>query len=72
MLGGIALLLLLVLIANAISEYGFEALFRAVVRGLKEGGKTIEEIKKEITSYWFISRDLKLKLNEYLDSFGAA
>lgn len=68
MLGGIALLGLLVLISNAISEYGFEAIFKAVIRNMKEKGMTKEGILKKIESYP-ISKKLKLTLKDYLSQY---
>ncbi|MDO9547705.1 MAG: hypothetical protein Q7J65_01910 [Candidatus Marinimicrobia bacterium] len=61
MLGGIALLGLLVLISNGIAKYGFERIYRAVLGKLKEDGLTEEEIIKKINNYP-ISKGMKLKL----------
>lgn len=68
MIGGIIVLGLLVLIAQAIAEYGAEAIFVRVVRGLKEKGHTKAEVLKKIDSY-LISLSLKLKLREYVEKF---
>lgn len=65
MLGGIALLGILSLIAKAISDHGFEQLFISIVNRLVEEGKSKQEIEKEISSYP-ISRELKLKVKDYL------
>lgn len=67
MLGGIALLGVLVLISKALAEYGFEALFRAVLRGLRDKGSTKEEILKKLNTYK-ISSELKAKLREYVNT----
>lgn len=67
MLGGIALLGVLVLISKALAEYGFEALFRAVLRGLRNKGASKAEILRKIGDYQ-ISSDLKAKLREYVNS----
>ena len=66
MLGGIAVLGLLSLIARAISDYGAETVVRAVVQKLKEEGKSKDDIEKAIDSYP-ISRILKLKIKDYLN-----
>ena len=68
MIGGIFLLGLLVLIGQAIAEYGAEAVFVSVVRGLKEKGHTKSEVLKKIDSYP-ISLSLKLKLRDYVEKF---
>ena len=68
MLGGIALLGLMVLIFNGISEYGFEAILKSVVRGMKEKGATKEETLKKIEDYP-ISKKLKLILKDYLNQY---
>ena len=68
MLGGIALLGLLVLISQALTEYGLEMIFQRVIRGLKAKGLTKEEILKKIDGYP-ISIELKLKLREYVERF---
>ena len=62
MLGGIAVLGLILLIAQAIAKYGAEAVMKSVVKGLKEKGTTAEEIIKTVNGYWFISNDLKRKI----------
>ncbi len=65
MAGGIAVLLVLVLIAKALAESGFEQVFREV---LKESDKTNEEILEIIDSY-LISNELKLKLREFIEKY---
>ncbi|MGD1921123.1 MAG: hypothetical protein ACFCAD_20925 [Pleurocapsa sp.] len=67
MLGGIAVLGILSMISQGIAEYGFEALLEETISGLKAQGKTNAQIEKEI-SYYPISRELKLKIREYLKS----
>ena len=69
MLGGIALLGVLMLISKAIAEYGFEAIFKAVLNELYKKGKTKDEILNTITGYP-ISSDLKRSLNEYIVKWG--
>ena len=68
MWGGVALLLLLVLISYALAEYGLETLFVAVLKGLRQKGWTKQQILKKIDSYP-ISIGLKLKLRMYVDQF---
>ncbi len=68
MAGGIALLLVLVLIARALAKFGFNKLFQAVLVKLKESGKSIQEILDEIDSYP-ISKELKKKLKEYIEKY---
>lgn len=51
MLGGIAVLIVLGLISKGLAEYGFEALFKAVVEKLRKQGISNEEIKKKVESY---------------------
>ncbi len=65
MIGGIAVLGLLGLISKGLAEYGFEQIFQAVVDELHKKGKSKLDIEKEVDSYP-ISKDLKLKINDYL------
>jgi len=65
MIGGIALLGVLVLIANGIATYGFERIYKAVIAGLVEKGFSKVDIAEKIKSYP-ISKDLKGKLNDLL------
>jgi hypothetical protein len=65
MLGGIALLGILGLISKGLSDYGFEAIFKATVDELKRKGKSKVDIEREVESYP-ISRELKLKIKDYL------
>ncbi len=69
MIGGIAALGLMVLISNSIAKYGFEKIMKGVVVGLKEKGKSKNDIKIEIDSYWTLTNDLKEKLKKYVDSY---
>ncbi len=68
MLGGIALLGILVLISNAIATYGAEAVVNKVIANLKTKGLSKEEILKKINSYP-ISMGLKLKAKEYIEKY---
>ncbi len=65
MLGGIAALGILGLISKGLSDYGFEATFKATVDELGRKGKSKVDIEREVESYP-ISRDLKLKIKDYL------
>ncbi len=65
MLGGIALLGVLGLIAKAISDYGFERIYRGVVIRMKEQGYSREQILRKIDGL-LISRDLKAKLKDFI------
>ena len=67
MLGGIALLGVLVFIAKAVSKFGFEELFKRVLKNLKKQGKSKEEILKKIDSYP-ISKNLRLSLRDYIEN----
>ena len=67
MLGGIALLGVLVFIASAIPKFGFWEIFKRVLNNLKEQGKTTEEILQEIDRYP-IANELKLKLRNYIEN----
>ena len=71
MLGGIALLGVLVFIASAIPKYGFWEIFKRVLNNLKEQGKTTEEILQEIDRYP-IAGELKLKLRDYIENMEGA
>jgi hypothetical protein len=47
MLGGIASLLVAGMIASALTEFGFDALFKAVIKKLYQKGETKETIKRK-------------------------
>ena len=69
MAGGIALLLVLVLIARALAKFGFEKLFQAVLIELKKKrGRSCQEILNEIDIYP-ISKELKIKLREFIEKY---
>jgi uncharacterized membrane protein len=68
MLGGIAVLGILLLISHALTSYGFDALFHAVIAKILEKGTTKEEILSRIADYP-ISADLKRKLRETVDEY---
>jgi len=65
MLGGIALLMVLVLISHALAKYGFEKVFEASVKGFEQKGMSREEILRRVERYP-ISKELKLKIRVLL------
>ena len=67
MIGGIGTVVLSGFIAAAISKYGFENIFRRVVKKLREQGLTKEEILQKINRYP-IAKELKLKLRDYIEN----
>lgn len=66
MIGGIATLGVIGLISEGIAEYGFDAIFKAVVLELYKRGETKDTILKKIEKYP-VSKGLKRKLCESLD-----
>lgn len=63
MLGGVAMLGVLMVISRAITKYGFQAIFKGVLKKLMEDGMSKADIIEKIDSYP-ISKELKLKLKE--------
>lgn len=70
MVGGIAMLGVIGLISRGISQYGFQAIFIAVVNELKVRGETKDSILIKIEKCP-VSKDLKLKIKEHLNEFDA-
>ena len=66
MMGGIATLGVICLISKGISQYGFNAIFTAVVKELYKRGETKESIINKINKYP-VSKTLKLQLKDILD-----
>lgn len=66
MIGGIITLGAIGLISEALSEFGFSAVFSGVVKQLYKQGETKSSIREKIKKYP-ISKSLKRKLNEELD-----
>lgn len=67
MIGGIVTLLVAGAIVSALSEYGFDALFRAVIKKMYQKGETKESIKSKIMNGpW--SKKLKAKAISELES----
>ena len=69
MMGGLAVLGILVLIFNAITEYGVEVVANRVIQGLIEKGMSKEEIIKKIDTYWFLSYNLKRKMKDMVTDY---
>ena len=67
-IGGIATLGIIGLIAHGITEYGVEAIFCAVIKELLKKGETKESILNKIAKYP-ISRSLKLHLKEIIMAY---
>lgn len=67
MVGGVAFLLVVGLITEAISKFGLDATFSAVVKELYKKGETKDTIKGKIRKY-HLSGDLKRKLLEKVDN----
>jgi uncharacterized membrane protein len=65
MLGGIGMLAVLTLVSNAVAKYGMTAIFRGVARGLRDKGKTTDQIRRELNRYP-ISAGLKRRVLEEL------
>ena len=67
MIGGIITLGAGVIIADAVTKYGFDAIYTGVVKELYKRGETKESIREKIQNYP-VSRDLKRKLQETLEN----
>lgn len=66
LLGGIAAVALLALVIDAVAEYGFGALAKAVVSGLVASGTSREEIRRQVSGYFLLSDSIKKKIYEVL------
>lgn len=71
MLGGIAVLGLLVVMSNGITEFGFGAVYKGVVNELKKKGLTETEILKAVDGYP-ISAHLKRTLKDAIQHQSAS
>ena len=67
MIGGLVTLGVIGLASKGIAEYGFDAIFAAVVKELVKRGESIESMNDKIDNYP-ISEALKLKLHKELSS----
>ncbi len=65
MFGGVIVLGILGLLADAIAKYGVEEIFKRVVDGLRANGKSCAEIRNQIEGYP-ITSDLKRRLLDWL------
>ena len=66
MIGGVVLLGVAGLLAQGLTEFGFDAIFSAVVKELYRKGETKQSILKKIEEYP-VSKSLKRKLKEELE-----
>ena len=66
MIGGIVLLGVAGLVAQGLTEFGFDAIFTGVVKELYKKGETKESILSKIDEYP-VSKSLKRKLKEELE-----
>jgi len=70
MLGGIGVLIILALIAKGLAKWGLERIAKAVIQKLiEEKGETEESILTKLRSYRFISKELKLKLKDFIKGY---
>lgn len=67
MLGGIACLGISVVVVDAIAKYGFEAIYKGVIKQLYAQGETKETIRSRIEKYP-VSNDLKRNLSEWIET----
>ena len=65
LLGGIAALGIMGLVADAVAEYGMTRIFKAVVEGLQKKGLSKEEIRRQIEKYP-LTKGLKKKILDEL------
>ena len=68
MLGGIALLGIVGLVADSLTKYGLDALLKGVYLERYVKGESKEELLREINSLP-ISKELKLVLKDYLETY---
>lgn len=66
MIGGLITLGLAGVIAHAISEYGFDTIFKAVVKELYKRGESKATLRAKVEKYP-ISKSLKLKVLDEID-----
>ncbi len=66
MIGGIAVLGVAGLVAQGLTEFGFDAIFTAVVKELYQRGETKESILAKVEKYP-VSKSLKRKLREEIE-----
>ncbi|MBQ9531371.1 MAG: hypothetical protein IJR70_04800 [Eubacterium sp.] len=66
MVGGIVFLGVTGLVTESLTKYGFEAIFKAVVKELYKRGESVESIKAKVNKYP-VTKTLKEKLFNHLD-----
>ena len=66
MLGGIAILGVGVLISGAIAKYGFQAIYKGVIRELEKRGTSKADIIRKIEGYP-LSKDMKRMLIDHVN-----
>lgn len=71
MLGGIATLGVLGLISEAVTKYGFDAIYKGVIKELYKRGESNATIKSKIDKYP-LSKDQKRKLKAEIDRLSKA
>ena len=69
MLGGLAVLGILVLISNALAKYGIDKLMEAILRKMKEKEQSREEILKKIENCWFLSESRRQQIRHWVDEY---
>lgn len=69
MLGGIGVLVLLGFMSKGLAAWGLEKIAIAVMQKLIENGETKETLLHKIGSYRFLSRDLKLKIKDFVEKY---
>lgn len=65
MIGGLVTLGVIGLVSKGVSEFGFDAIFSAVVKELVKRGESVDAMAKKINGYP-VSPNLKRRLNEEL------
>ena len=68
MLGGLTLLGVLVLISNALAQWGIDKLLGCVLAHMKKQGRGKYEIIQTIDSYWFLSSSRKQAIRQHVKS----
>jgi len=65
MVGGIAMLGLLTLLADALARYGLDAIAEGVVQGLKDNGTSKAKIRRKVNSAP-ITKSMKKRILDYV------
>ena len=64
--GGFAAIALLALAVDAVAQWGFEALAKAVVAQIIKSGTSREKIRSTIEGYWMLSKGLRKTMLEHV------